>query len=668
MLMLTLIRQRRIKCDEKRPSCTQCERSHKECVGYPPPPRHAVPYASLRIAPRPMAAPSQPDLAPGPSLLAKETVLLPRRVKRVQQGVQQQSQGTSVTRDSPSSATPPPGQHNLPSPTIYRPSNNVPLHGVEVHYFDIFRAHTASELSGYFDSVFWTQRVLQECHVEPAIRHAAIALGALYKTLEQSSKSPSPTDSATTTPNRADLIMSHWQVAVRQYSEACNAMMLLNGQTQHSNRTRLMSSVLLASFDAFIGDHKQAIIQIQSGLGLMKQLRGEQARGTENVLKSSVEEELVTIFTRLAIQAKSYDLAFHFPEPYVIHLAPEELEAQTADSPYPEQRTSFSIYPSLDIRFADLRDARLAYDRLCEKGLRFVERLYLVKKQPYPLFPASWRQYSMAHQGQIDAWAKSYQPLFESRLTTPGLSAHERNGIATLKMSHTNSKILFLCMFNSTESHFDVFGPQFQQIVDLGQEVVADDERKAVNERCPYPDLCQHRRWSDPPSVLDGGYTANHIKPSFSADLGIVPPLFVVATKCRDPHLRRKAIQLMRSSSRREGMWDSEMSARISQWVMQIEESDGSESQQRAADQQHHQPGMPLKVDTSQGYTAPNNYPQVQFDEQYRTRPIPEEKRIMIHTVDFDLRARFADITAGTRGATVSMDGDRRRRTTHISW
>lgn len=535
-----------------------------------------------------------------------------------------------------------------------------------MHYFDIFRAHTASELSGYFDSVFWTQRVLQECHVEPAIRHAAVALGALYKTLEQSSKTPSPTDSVASTPTAADLVMSHWQVAVRQYSEACNAMMLLNGQTQHSNRTRLMSSVLLACFDAFIGDHKQAIIQIQNGLGLMGRLRAEQARGAKGVLKGPVEEELVNIFTRLAIQAKSYDLAFHFPEPYVIHLAPEDLETQTADSPYPEQRTFFPVYPTLDSYFTNLREARLAFDQLLEKGMRFVERLYLVKKQPYPLFPASWRQYGMAHQGHIDAWARAFQPLFESRHTS-GLSAHERNGIATLKMSHINSKILFLCMFNSTESHFDVFAPQFQQIVDLGREVVADDERKAVNARCPYPDVCQHKRWDDPPDVLNGGYAAYHIKPSFSADLGIVPPLFVVATKCRDPYLRRKAIQLMRSSARREGMWDSELSARISQWVMQIEEETDPGDQ----NQQQPQPGLPLRIDTTQGSTNTSDYPpppQVQFDGQHRTKPIPEEKRIMIHTIDFDLRARYAHITAGTRGATVSEGGDRRKRKTHIRW
>lgn len=561
---------------------------------------------------------------------------------------------------------------HTPSPTLYRPSANIPLQGFEVPYFDLFRSHTASELSGYFDSVFWTQRVLQECHVEPAIRHSAVALGALYKTLEQSSKSPSPTGSpqgdgnAAISSSRADTVLSHWQVAIRQYSEACNAMMLLDGQTQRSNHTRLMASVLLSSFDAFIGDHRQAIIQIQNGLSFLERLRVDQAMSSS---REPIEEELVTIFTRLAIQAKSYDLAFHFPEPYVIRLDPEDQKQLPNDesTPYTERKSTFPSAPPLDRPFPTLGEARLAYDRLLEKGLRFIEHLHLIKKQPYPLFPASWLQYSLGFQAEIEGWARAFQPLFEARLSpASNLSPRERSGIATLKMSQVNSAILFRCMFYSTESHFDTFAPQFRMIVDLGHEIVADDDRRAAAERCPQPELCTHRRWDDPPDVTNGGFAAYHIKPSFSADLGIVPPLFVVATKCRDPYMRRHAIQLLRSSSRREGMWDSELAARIGQWVMELEESDGDEGS--FAETSYSELGVPLRIDSSYAFgtgypvssDAPNNLP---------AKHIPEQRRVMIHSVDFDLRARFADLQVGTRGTdATSPHTDRRQRGTYLSW
>lgn len=131
-------------------------------------------------------------------------------------------------------------------------------------YFDLFHVQTASQLSGYFNSTFWSQRVLQECHSERAVRHAVVALGALYKTLEQSWVGKM---------SQMDSVLSHWQAAVKQYSDACNAMLLISGETLRSHRTRLIASILLAYFDSFIGDHKQAIVQIQTGLGLLERLR-----------------------------------------------------------------------------------------------------------------------------------------------------------------------------------------------------------------------------------------------------------------------------------------------------------------------------------------------------------------------------------------------------------
>ncbi|KAI6782956.1 uncharacterized protein J7T54_002116 [Emericellopsis cladophorae] len=662
-------KQRRIKCDEKRPACTQCARSHKDCTGYPPPPRHAVPYAELRIASKPAVAAAALKLAStaGPAFLARERGLPPRRPNCRQQTAQS---GIGANSTSPAGFTPSPAGN--PSLNVYRPANSIPLKGIEMQYFDLFRIHTASELSGYFDSIFWTRRVLQECHSEPAIRHATIALGALYKTLEKSWQSPPPTDETSPAPSSSihgENVMGHWQVAVRQYSEACNAMMLLDGQAPGSHRTRLMASVLLGSFDAFIGDHKQAIIQVQNGLGLLATLQLHRP-SQHNPGFYGVEEELVTIFRRLAIQAKSYDLAFHFQEPYVIRLDPEEPLPESSSAPYPERPSSFLSAPPLDRQLTNLRDARLAYDWLCERGLRFIERLHQMKRQPLPLFPASWRQYSLGFQAEIDDWSSAFQPLFDSRLSSPHLAMQERSGIATLKMTQINIKIIMMCLFNSNESHFEVFMPQFQQIVSLGQEIIANDEREAREQHCAYQQRCLHRRYDDPADVTAGGYTAYHIRPSFSAEMGVVPPLFVVATKCREGILRRKAIELLRSSPRREGMWDSELAARVAQLVMDLEEADNPEMAQpqpQQRQQQQQQQGMPLSIETSAvesgSIVPPEAYP------ASRNRPISEEKCLTIQSIDFDLRAKFADLQVGTRSAGNSMaEADDKRRLLHIVW
>ncbi|KAH6611128.1 c6 zinc finger domain [Trichoderma cornu-damae] len=623
-------KQRRIKCDEKRPSCSQCVRSKKECTGYPAPSRSARSAADVRIAPKPLPlAPTsaalqhlQPALngiagtstAAGLLPTGRTATLPPRRASR------RRRQAKPLASDGM-------------APLVYEPSHSLALMHTESLYFDLFRVQTASELSGYFDSAFWTQRVLQECHFEPSIRHAVVALGALYKTLEQSCEHDStPLPGAL---SRLDSVMCHWQVAIRKYGEACNAMLLLSGDKLSTNKTRLMASVLLACFDSFIGDHRQAIIQIQTGLRLLARIQYDRTQAPHS--SEWVEEDLLVIFTRLAIQAKSYDMAFHFPHPYVIHLGPQSLH-----DPASSLSDSGSPQPSSPIprRFSSLREARLASDQLCEMLLRFVEHLQCAKEEPSYTLPPSWRQLGATFQSQIDSWSEAFEPIFQSRLQ-PGMNLLEKSGIAALKMFHINTNVIFLMIFCNTEVQFDAFLSHFKAIVGLGWEVVGDDEKRAATESCSVPQRCQQRHVIPKAAFRAGRYTTHNIKPSFSADLGIVPPLFVVATKCRDPTVRREAIQLLRSSARREGMWDSELTANIAQWIMEIEESE-------------------------------NPFPDMRpFGEKDQailpSRAIPEEKRVMVQSVDFDLRARFAELTVGSRDLRQGMQ-DRRHRATRITW
>jgi hypothetical protein len=61
---------------------------------------------------------------------------------------------------------------------------------------------------------------------------------------------------------------------------------------------------------------------------------------------------------------------------------------------------------------------------------------------------------------------------------------------------------------------------------------------------------------------------------SFSMDLGYITPTIFVATRCRDPQLRRRALKVLRSTPRFEGSWQSIVSANVcDQWIA-IEEDE----------------------------------------------------------------------------------------------
>lgn len=545
----------------------------------------------------------------------------------------------------------------------YHPSINLPLTEREGLYFQLFRLQTASELSGFFDDVFWTRLVLAECHSEAAIRHATVALGALYKTLETTTESP-PTSPANPSYNNHDSAREHWQAALKQYAEACREVRMISGEDERAQRTRLMATVLLACFDSFIGHHKHAIVTIQSGLALLNQLRVDRRRALvdPSTVSEPVESELTQMFTRLAIQAKSYDMAFHFPQPYVVQLMSTGKPATTPSNSNTAPATRSSAEPPsgstpdstsgasasasatsppaaaatpaheapplptsthqnpIPAQFTTLREARLSWDTLLEHIFRYMEMMLQLANGPPNLLPVSMISHGTRFAAYMEAWSNAFEPLLINR-HRPGVSTQEKCGIAVLKMFQIMGVILYVMTFSDSEMMFDSYQQQFKEIVDLASEVVGDEERRAAAARCPDPTKCVHDFHSSHGShgshgnhgnhgnhpgansgPNDGGrdnydtrhgfeYRTSHIKASFSTDLGIVPPLYVVATKSRDRVLRRQAIQLLRSSARREGMWDSELAARIAMWVVDIEE-EGEEDEFYEALQRYGHVGM----------------------------------------------------------------------------
>lgn len=560
-----------------------------------------------------------------------------------------QKRRASLTPRPPSprpTPTAPAALVKIPSPTIYNPGGFA-FNVQEGQYFQVFRTHTANELSGFFDSEFWTRSVLQESHSEASIRHAVVALGALYKTLEKASESPpgSPDNSN----NTFDTAPNHYNFALQQYGKALKRLRESIGNNEaRSQRTILISIVLFTCFQSFTGDHRAAISQIQHGLGLLEERRQQSKQPFIQRKENVVEDELIQMFTRLAIQAKSYDMAFHFPHPYVIRLSQPRREdptsPQSPSSPSDAASTA-SLENNMPEVFNTSQEARQALDALTERMMRFNELLSSYHPGPNNILPRYVQSSGLGFKMQLQQWDRAFQPLLEAR-RRPGISNTERAGIDVLKMMHIMASILFLMSFSSSEMEFDNFTPQFKEIVKLAEEVVVDEELTLAQQRCGSIASCRHKEMQHAgyqfPGLVShqpGAYRAEdsylHIKASFALDLGIVPPLFVVATKCRDRKLRREAIRLLMSSPRREGMWDSILSGRVGQWIMDLEE------------------------DGLSPYTGALKPAAAEI--------VPDSQRVMVKEILFDMQRREATLRCGTRGASEG-DLDARAKETHFWW
>lgn len=530
------------------------------------------------------------------------------------------------------------------SPTLHVPGGYA-FDVREGQYFQVFRTRTAGELSGFFDSDFWTRSVLQESHWEASIRHAVVALGALYKTLEAASESPPGSPQSHYI---ADSAQDHYYFALMKYGEAIKRLReSLENKEAQSERTVLISIVLFTCFQSFIGDHRAAIFQIQSGLRLLEERRQESTHPPND--RREGDDELVQMFTRLAIQAKSYDMAFHFPPPYVIQLTPRPNHRQNPSSPQSpssfqsDAASTASLDSQIPDQFTTCQEARSSLDSLMERMLRFSEALSSFYAGPNNILPSSITHHGLGYRTQLQQWDSAFDPLLQNR-NAQGVSNTEHAGIAVLKMIHIMTSVLFLMNFSLSELDFDGFVPRFRQLVELAEEVVVKEEVTLAEARCGDSSDCRHRRANGRierqfPGMVTNGYKGDgsysHIKASFALDLGIVPPLFVVATKCRDRKLRREAITLLISSPRREGMWDSLLCGKVGEWIMEVEEEG----------MQDFDPSDPVSA----------------------SEMVPEDKRVMVKEILFDLQRREATLRCGTRGARDG-DVDSRARETNILW
>lgn len=86
--------------------------------------------------------------------------------------------------------------------------------------------------------------------------------------------------------------------------------------------------------------------------------------------------------------------------------------------------------------------------------------------------------------------------------------------------------------------------------------------------------------------------------PSFSIGLGVVPVLFVIATRCSDVAVRDKAIQLLRICNRKEGFWDSQLSAVLATRIFEIKATAASQ----AGNRELRNSDIQLKVEDIQYY------------------------------------------------------------------
>jgi len=157
---------------------------------------------------------------------------------------------------------------------------------------------------------------------------------------------------------------------------------------------------------------------------------------------------------------------------------------------------------------------------------------------------------------EIAHWSQAFDPLFQSTHKASNTNYGSFITTSSLRIQSVSASILIAGVLFTEETMYDKFKPQFRELLDLLDIIVASRHQQE-----------EYSFWS-------GG---------FLIDLGIVPCLFLLVNRCRDFAMRRHAIDVLKGWQM-EGVWDPRLIAQIGLFMMEVEEEGavGGEIPERA--------------------------------------------------------------------------------------
>ena len=398
-------------------------------------------------------------------------------------------------------------------PLLYRnPSMPLFYTEKEAFCFTFFQERTGPEFSGFFDSSFWSGYLLRACYFHPAVQQAVVALGAVHRRLELG-----------LTPEA----FNYCDFALRTYNRAVKSLQkALKEGDPGSLDLSIVVSMLFCAFETFQGNYDEASQHMVGGLKILFD-RKLQLLSTSSTQTSTVFclESLFDLFSRLESLAN---------EVFDNSTSIMSLFSASDDTTLPEIPTVFhSLEEARDVLFmlVHSRTPFLTCDERDEEAL-------LTSHQDY-----------VAHLFQWSCVYAEYFKRFKKGMSLSNSKAalllrvyREAAYLVILIQPSPCSLDRFITLGGGPDLSYDSGCKTYREKEEVVQAHFAKISSLAdsLSER-PYPGTGMG---SQPCSVS-----------SFSVDDGILPPLYLAATKCRSTKVRHQATSLLSRTAKRGQVW-----------------------------------------------------------------------------------------------------------------
>ncbi|PQE08263.1 NFX1-type zinc finger-containing 1 protein [Rutstroemia sp. NJR-2017a BVV2] len=418
----------------------------------------------------------------------------------------------------------------------------------EARYFHSFKERTSRRLSGFYDSKIWSQIMLQSAEQEAPIRHAVIAIAALDMMLQVEERHMAQ---ASRSRDYASIIQDHHVFALKQYGKALSSKTVALAGRRQTLRTDLLFCLLTVCFEAIYGTHESARSHMDVGLRLIESIEQDQVLkrkgllergatgwddskrlvtfGISSPIPSEIEDELYQAFGLLEISSMSFKAD---PRGMPYHVLAKDSGA-----------TNMERMPST---FASVGAAKTYWDLIMRRLMHLMHTLFSAQQPSSgnsrhapptnnPRLIAAIKE-QQKYLKELTSWWTAFSPVLEKSRRDP--ESKDFAGATILHLRWIICHIALLSVMTPVQTALDAKVPEFRKVVELAKG------------------LLSHPAWTG----------------KFTFESGIIPQIYVVATKCRDYAVRSEAVALLLSRTWREGVWDSTVAGNVAKAVVAIEE------------------------------------------------------------------------------------------------
>lgn len=310
------------------------------------------------------------------------------------------------------------------------------------------------------------------------------------------------------------------QFTLQQYNKAIQSFLkqLTVPQTGLEIDLILVTCLLFICLETLQSKNSRALDHIQSGV----QILAARLQEDKISVKNEFDRELLQTFSRLNIQTCLFgrgiaSLDIH-PEKSIITDSGEKLV------------------------FDNISQARETLSNLQYRALVFIRACGNRSGITNEDVDEQQRSEQQSLEMEFYTWQAAFDRLRKRSNKTTGI-ADPRAPLAMHIEYHTSLIWLLTCI-SQEESRFDNFTPHFEEIVCLAENILK----------------------------LSPGTETKPVAEQFSLDPGVLAHIYWTAHKCRDPLIRRRAIQALARCPARQGMWRRSLIMHVASKIVEIEE------------------------------------------------------------------------------------------------